>query len=96
MPPSCSTLTGAELLQANTAVSMHKVTFGHVQLFVVLQTVACQASLIRGVSTKSTGVYWSILVATHSSFSSVQSLTVSDFCDTHESQQARLLVHHYL
>ena len=37
--------------------------FGHVQLFATLYTVACQASLSGGSSSKNTGVYWPILVA---------------------------------
>ena len=37
--------------------------FSHVQHFVTLSTVACQASLSGGSPGKNTGVYWPILVA---------------------------------
>ena len=46
VPPSCPTLTGAQLPQAKKVLCLFEQGhFGHVQLFVTLKTVACQASL---------------------------------------------------
>ena len=67
-PRSCATFTldpywdraatGKEVLH----LSMQG-CFGHVQLFAMLWTVACQTSLSGGSPGKNTGVYWPILVA---------------------------------
>ena len=62
--PSCSTLTGAELPQAKKKILRlcTQGRFGHVQLFVTLWTVACQASLsgvvLQAKILEHTGQYW--------------------------------------
>ena len=63
MPPSCSTLTGAELPQAKKVLHLCiQGRFGHVWLFATLWTVSCQASLSeRGFSRQA---YWSVLTNT--------------------------------
>ena len=62
-PPSWSTLTGVELPQANKVLHLGmQGHFSRVQLFAVLWTVACQASLSGGSPGKNTGAYWPILV----------------------------------
>ena len=64
MPPSCSTLTEAEQLQAKKVLHLGtQGHFGHVQLFATLWAVACQVSLSGGSPDKNIGVYWPILVA---------------------------------
>ena len=62
VPPSRSTLTGAELPQAKKSLHLRTQDhFGHVQLFAMLWTVACQASLSGGFSRQE---HWSVLVNT--------------------------------
>ena len=62
MPPSCSTLTGAELPQTKKVLHLcAQGCFGPVQLFAPLWTVACQASLSGGFSRQE---YWSLLANT--------------------------------
>ena len=62
VPPSHSTLTGAELLQAKKVWRLCMPgCFSRVQFFATLCTVACQASLSGGFSSQE---YWSVLTNT--------------------------------